>query len=589
MNCKEVLPSLSDFIDGFLTKKEEAKVKKHLATCENCQREVSSLKDYQAGMNSLGTIDPPDSFLDSINKKIDTVLLKQKNNSIDNPMDKINELPAYGFNRQTEPVVKKDVSAFYSELTTRSVVEIVEMWHDYILSINHISEIRTITIGENPACSYLIPSSRIVSPDNGDLIIDSFPFIRPQGSLFILSFTDSMDGEILRDGELLTFETIKNDPKKSNRINEMIHLPHSNMADSSQFYTRYEYHLAKNETIKITLGEFSFHLKITHPARQSKEPLLKRTDLTLIPFLITVILFFGVFYTYLATLPADTIKAETNIFDEDRFASLILKETRKSAFAKMLMKKEAQGLEGEGKKMSGDEGKAGKKNGNKDDPTRPGLTEDRKYEINSSGVLGAFKGDKEKAALLDNLLGTGGGYGTEIDSALIGTRYGGGGRVAMGQGIGGQGLKGIGKGGGGTGVGIGGLGTKGIGGGISGYGKGSIGEKRDRLLTIQAEEIEEEGGLTRDIIMKYVSRYIRQIRYCYEKELQKTPHLNGKIVIKWTITPDGKVKNPTLISSSMNNGIVEGCIMRTIKLIRFPQPKGGGDVTVKFPFIFNPV
>ena len=77
------------------------------------------------------------------------------------------------------------------------------------------------------------------------------------------------------------------------------------------------------------------------------------------------------------------------------------------------------------------------------------------------------------------------------------------------------------------------------------------------------------------------------MKYCYEKELTKNPNLYGKVVVQFTIGGTGKVDEGHISQTEMNNEAVEGCIIRNVKMWVFPQPKGGGQVYVTYPFIFK--
>ena len=94
------------------------------------------------------------------------------------------------------------------------------------------------------------------------------------------------------------------------------------------------------------------------------------------------------------------------------------------------------------------------------------------------------------------------------------------------------------------------------------------------------------GGLTPAQILKVVKAHQNAIRTCYDRELQRTQGLGGKVVVRWKIDQDGLVKGARVRSSSMGNGRVEDCIIRRVARMRFPKPKNGVTAKVNFPFIF---
>ena len=97
-----------------------------------------------------------------------------------------------------------------------------------------------------------------------------------------------------------------------------------------------------------------------------------------------------------------------------------------------------------------------------------------------------------------------------------------------------------------------------------------------------------EGQLDRDIIQRVIREHRREIRACYEAELQRTPELEGRVLINFVIAPDGQVAGSRSVESSLNNSTVEDCVVRRIRSWRFPEPRGGGTVNVNYPFVFTP-
>ncbi|MBW1811051.1 MAG: TonB family protein, partial [Deltaproteobacteria bacterium] len=123
----------------------------------------------------------------------------------------------------------------------------------------------------------------------------------------------------------------------------------------------------------------------------------------------------------------------------------------------------------------------------------------------------------------------------------------------------------------------------------SGLGKGGLAGARPIgkvLFKSPKKKIKVVGKLSREAIRKVIRKHIKQIQYCYEKELLKKPNLSGKFVVQFTIGVNGKVSKVKIKSSTLNSPQVEACVARSIKRWVFPKPKGGS-VKVTYPFIFN--
>lgn len=138
-----------------------------------------------------------------------------------------------------------------------------------------------------------------------------------------------------------------------------------------------------------------------------------------------------------------------------------------------------------------------------------------------------------------------------------------------------------------------GIATSGVAGGTAVSGKlgglsaGGVGGGGSGLVDAIEEETEIAGGLDPNIVSQVVRNNIGRVRYCYERQLAAEPALYGKIKISWVINPDGTVKGQKIDQTTMNNSMVEGCILRQVAKWSFPRPDGGGDVVVAYPFFFK--
>ncbi len=96
-----------------------------------------------------------------------------------------------------------------------------------------------------------------------------------------------------------------------------------------------------------------------------------------------------------------------------------------------------------------------------------------------------------------------------------------------------------------------------------------------------------KGRIDQKKIQKAINKKLYRLTYCYEKALLRKPNLSGIIKIQWTIKRNRKVKGTKIVSSQMKDSKLHKCLMKEIRKIRFPAPKGG-DATVIYPFKFKP-
>lgn len=93
------------------------------------------------------------------------------------------------------------------------------------------------------------------------------------------------------------------------------------------------------------------------------------------------------------------------------------------------------------------------------------------------------------------------------------------------------------------------------------------------------------GGLTRAEIDKVVKAKARSIRACYQRALNDNKGLGGKLVVKFRIKPDGKVKSAS-VSGSLSNKSVQSCVKRQIMKLKFRATDKSA--VVNYPFFFSP-
>jgi TonB family protein len=126
-----------------------------------------------------------------------------------------------------------------------------------------------------------------------------------------------------------------------------------------------------------------------------------------------------------------------------------------------------------------------------------------------------------------------------------------------------------------------------------GYGKGehaSIkGQGKGFVPFVQADAsgaIVDE-GLTREEVGEVIHRHLSEIRYCYESAMLRSPDIEGKLMVAFTINAAGAVKTAEAKSSTLPDPRLDDCIIRRLNTWPFPKPRGGVEVSVTYPFIFK--
>jgi TonB family protein len=125
----------------------------------------------------------------------------------------------------------------------------------------------------------------------------------------------------------------------------------------------------------------------------------------------------------------------------------------------------------------------------------------------------------------------------------------------------------------------------------SGDGRGSTERTKTRVPSRSAPANIRVGcdlGTGSSSITFTIRRHINEIRNCYELELQKDHGLAGRVVVKFSVRPDGSVRTATVASSTLGNATVESCVVASARRWQFPAVPGRGEAIVTYPFVLTP-
>ncbi len=201
-------------------------------------------------------------------------------------------------------------------------------------------------------------------------------------------------------------------------------------------------------------------------------------------------------------------------------------------------------------------------------------------QLGALGVLGTMKSSKQRGGL-------------QLDQAQTSAGIGRGGSAGSGgvqTSVYSKGMFAAPLGSGNRADGAGGYGTKGKGGGKAGYGKVTlVGSSSSSFFEPIESEAWSDGGLDRNAIAAVIFRHLSEVRFCYEQGLQKKPNLSGRVSMNFMIGPSGEVSTAQVNNSSLGHPPVERCIRDHLKTWKFPQPQGGVNVKVSYPFVLRRV
>lgn len=416
-----------------------------------------------------------------------------------------------------------------------------------------------VTVGSDPKSTFVLPGADV--PKNVKLF-------DMKGPTYTLCFTDKMDGRLSVNDSVVDFAGLKS----------------QNLAQKSG--DTYRINLTDASKGKVQVGDVTLLFQFVNPPpvapkaalpAVAKGGLIKSLD-PLFSSLVTgsFIFHFGL-AAFLSTLdppPPPTLEDVG-----ERFAKFIAPDiTKLKPPPKAEAKAEANAGEKKAEKKKDEGGEKKKDAGSKakDDAGRKAAIQ---KAVASKGLLKVLGAKGGGGAFADVFGSTGPGQG--LGEMLAGA--GGVDMAAAGQGA----MNGPrGAGGGGGAADIGALGTTGGGGGAG----GAVGARQAVQVKgeVKASNVEEvDGSLDPKVITKTIKSRMAGFKACYENALKRSPNLQGKVVISFTIDEEGRVSHAEVETDSLGDPEVGRCIASLFKRIRFPKPDEG-TVQASFPFVFVP-
>lgn len=458
-------------------------------------------------------------------------------------------------------------------------LEVVAMFGDAVLDISHLRDEGAYTIGQSNEVNYFVRSDLV--PE------DPYPLASTNGSDMVVNVPEGITGDVMLDGQVYSLDELKSAGK---------------LGKSNSVARSYGLRLPQKARARLHFGGSTFLVNHVAAARPLPPASFFSTfDGHFGRYLTAAAALHALFAAIILSVPEDAERLELDAFDvQERYVEFMLKpESEKEEKLDDLFK----GLkedEGEAAAKARDaEGKMGKKDSDQKnqrwaikgppDQKEIQLAKERaKLEAlrtadaafnQLEGEMSAVWGTQERALGADAVSALGNMFGDRVGEA---------------SGYGGFGVAGAGRGGGGfseTSIGVGNIGTMGRGGGEggSGYGRGvsRYGERSGKIPQVIPGKPIVSGSLDMETIRRIIRQHAAEYKYCYEKQLNLKRDLAGKVTVKFTISGNGSVIASAVEESTMGDREVESCLTDKIKRWVFPEPKGGGIVIVKYPFVFK--
>lgn len=95
-------------------------------------------------------------------------------------------------------------------------------------------------------------------------------------------------------------------------------------------------------------------------------------------------------------------------------------------------------------------------------------------------------------------------------------------------------------------------------------------------------------SLDKDTVRRVFRRHQAQIKYCYERQLEKDRRLHGRLVLKLTIDGNGRVSAAEIGESELANEALHACITDAARKWEFPVVGDHEVYTIAYPYAFEP-
>ena len=458
---------------------------------------------------------------------------------------------------------------------TDEALEVKVFWNDTTLDHAHFYDPKTITIGESRKNTFAM-SDEILG-----IGLDSFPLIETRQDRIYINVLDDMTGTIQIKEHVFPLEQIKESKKvKETELGHQFALPNQSL-------------------VRLQTGEITFQLSFVSAPKRKAARLLSQTDYHLARAVGASFLFHGLFLLMMLfhdTSP-QSVELNNDFNQGNRWEKMIVHAPQEKPKPKANKGTNKEALSSRKKGEKGKKPKEAKSKNPDASPTRQSkehkidekeITKEALKALKGKGLIDLIGGGNGASSKLFKSLG--GKKGSSNTDGLIGSK---------GNSSGGPVIGGVGSGDGDP------NGTHSLNSfgdlvkGLPGGGKGKISGhgdlKRKKIFKIKPCGPKARCGkgtihdpLDREIIRRVIKQNRKRFKYCYESELAKNKNLHGKLMVAFVINGKGRVSSAKIKSTSMNNDNVENCIVKRVKFMRFPHPKGAAKVTVHYPFYFKP-
>jgi TonB family protein len=90
----------------------------------------------------------------------------------------------------------------------------------------------------------------------------------------------------------------------------------------------------------------------------------------------------------------------------------------------------------------------------------------------------------------------------------------------------------------------------------------------------------------RKAVLAFIHAHGEEARACYDGIAAAQPGAQGRVMVRFGISPSGAVQTSCVVSSDLQAPSVDACLLERVLTWQFPAVRGGGWVVINYPFIF---
>jgi TonB family protein len=98
-------------------------------------------------------------------------------------------------------------------------------------------------------------------------------------------------------------------------------------------------------------------------------------------------------------------------------------------------------------------------------------------------------------------------------------------------------------------------------------------------------EVRVPDGTERQMIGETIRSQLTPLNDCYAIRLDKRPSLQGKLMLRFEIDPNGKVANPS--ANGIDDSALTTCVLERVAKWQFDKPAAGAVLRVTYPVLFK--